>query len=318
MCTYNGARYLPDQLASISSQTRLPDEVIICDDASGDETLTIIRSFAATSPFPVKVVANPIRLGSTRNFDQAINLSQGDLIFLSDQDDIWAAEKLAVVEELFINKPEVGLVFTDGELIDDKGASLGHSLWEAYRFDSTCKQKIQCAAYELLDRREVVTGATMAFRAKFKDLIRPIPEDLPVIHDGWIALMIAHAGKLDFIEEPLIKYRQHSSQQLGAPLDPGKPESRLNQFTESIRRSTDFGLELRKVQAVLQRMNAVSDRYAFIGKKNLDKLLLHFQTREAITRTKLANVPAMLRELFAGRYHRYSNGLSSMVKDILR
>src|SRR4029079_17285220 len=91
----NGARFLPEQLRSIAAQTRPPDELIVCDDRSTDETAQVIEAFAATAPFPVRLVRNEERLGSTRNFERAVSLCDGSLIALADQDDSWHPEKLA-------------------------------------------------------------------------------------------------------------------------------------------------------------------------------------------------------------------------------
>src|SRR5258706_6945784 len=94
MCTCNGAAYLADQLESIAAQSRLPDELVVRDDASVDDTPAVIQAFAARAPFPVRFERNADRLGSTRNFDGAIAACTGDLIALSDQDDVWHQDKV--------------------------------------------------------------------------------------------------------------------------------------------------------------------------------------------------------------------------------
>jgi len=319
MCTYNGAHYLSEQLASIVAQTRHPDELIICDDASVDETPALLQDFTLNAPFRVSVVRNQKRLGSTRNFEHAIELCGGDVIFLCDQDDIWVETKLAVMEQQFVQKPVMDLLFSDADLIAEAGQPMGRTMWKALRFDEASKRKIRSdTAYELLEKREVVTGATVAFRAKFLDLILPIPEGIPLIHDGWIALMISYAGRLDCIEEPLVKYRQHRAQQLGAPVTAAETGSKLSRLSESAQRQTDFGPSLKKAEAVQERMYAMRDRYQFPGEQHVEELLIHFRLRESIAQSKLTNMAALMRELIAGRYHRYSNGFLSAMKDILR
>ena len=119
MCTYNGAAYLEEQLDSIARQIRLPDELVVCDDNSSDESLRILRSFAARSAFPVRLHSNESNLGSTKNFEKAICLCSGDVIALADQDDVWHPEKLAILEREFSSTPDVGLVFTDAEIVDE-------------------------------------------------------------------------------------------------------------------------------------------------------------------------------------------------------
>src|ERR1700761_4532631 len=94
LCTFNGELFLRQQLASIQQQTRLPDELLVCDDGSSDQTLTIVREFAASAPFPVKLFENEQNLGFAANFERAIRLCEGSLIALCDQDDIWYPTRL--------------------------------------------------------------------------------------------------------------------------------------------------------------------------------------------------------------------------------
>src|SRR6266436_7212118 len=111
MCTYNGARFLPRQLESIATQTRLPDELVVCDDGSSDESVAIVRWFANSAPFTVRLEINERNLGSTKNFGKAIGLCEGDIIALADQDDVWKPLKLAVLETALKNYLEAGYVF---------------------------------------------------------------------------------------------------------------------------------------------------------------------------------------------------------------
>ena len=90
MCTYNGAEFLPAQLQSILTQSRPPDEIIICDDRSTDDTQALLKKFATESPIPIAVHINDHNLGSVKNFERTISLCTGDVIALSDQDDVWA------------------------------------------------------------------------------------------------------------------------------------------------------------------------------------------------------------------------------------
>src|SRR5688572_4846600 len=219
MCTYNGARFVREQLDSIAAQTRLPDELIICDDASQDSTVEIIRAFSAHAPFPVRLVINEQTLGSTSNFEKATGLCSGEIIAFADQDDVWKPEKLHLLEVEFAKRPDVGLVFSDAEIVDEKLHPIGHRMWNEVGFGERQKQLIrEGRALDVLLPGWSVTGATMAFRSKFRNLILPIPTSLPMIHDGWIALMVAAVAEVEFIDEPLILYRQHSGQQIGAPV----------------------------------------------------------------------------------------------------
>jgi len=101
LCTFNGAVFLPAQWESILNQTRLPDEVVVCDDASTDETIALLKQYQTSAPFSVKIIQNPVQLGFNKNFEQALSQSSGDLVFICDQDDFWFPEKFAGHERLY-------------------------------------------------------------------------------------------------------------------------------------------------------------------------------------------------------------------------
>ena len=135
MCTYNGARRLREQLRSIAAQSLLPAELVVADDGSTDSTCDIVADFANHAPFPVRFVRNSLNLGSTKNFEQVIELCSQEFIALSDQDDIWRSDKLARLAEVFASKPEIAGVFSDGRLIDDESKPIGRTLWQAFGFN---------------------------------------------------------------------------------------------------------------------------------------------------------------------------------------
>src|SRR5437660_962846 len=101
MCTYNGARYLQAQLDSIARQSTRPDELVVCDDHSTDDTPEIVRRFGSTAAFPVRVHVNEKNLGIHQNFGRAMSLANADVIFLSDQDDVWEPGKIETFLEVF-------------------------------------------------------------------------------------------------------------------------------------------------------------------------------------------------------------------------
>jgi glycosyltransferase involved in cell wall biosynthesis len=318
MCTYNGAQYVQEQLASIAAQTRTPDELVICDDRSTDNTVQIIEAFAATAPFPVRLSINEQNLGSTVNFGRAIGLCTGDAIALSDQDDVWLPEKLERLEACFASAPGAGLVFSDGEVVDECLRSLERSVWEFVGFGEKERKLFEEGeAFGVLLNHNVVTGAAMAFRSVLKDLVLPIPPDLfhdgwKMIHDGWIALVISAVAELATVPEPLFKYRRHERQQIGFPSAP-------DNLTRSrgAAPSRDFASEthyLRTITARLSKRPDLRDRKA-LGR--LTEKLLHLEGRAALPGSKLARVPFVARELLTFRYSMYSNGARSAARDLL-
>jgi hypothetical protein len=320
MCTYNGARYLPEQLESIAGQTRPPDELVVCDDGSADATLEVLRAFAASAPFRVRVEANARNLGSTQNFAKAVGLCAGGVIALSDQDDVWAPEKLERTAEVFERRPGVGLVFSDAELVDEDLRPLGHRLWERIGFDHEKRRLVSGGrALDVLLPGWTVTGATMAFRAAFRPLVLEIPGDLAMIHDGWIAAVVAAVSDVACIDAPLILYRQHPGQQVGAPREsPRSGAKGLGEARAALTRSNPYGELIEIGERVRARLAERCDRAGVAeALAGLDARLTHLRARAGMPEGTLRRAGCVLRELLSLRYHRYSKGVSSAAKDLL-
>ncbi len=317
MCTYNGAEFLPAQLQSIVAQTRRPDEIVICDDGSTDETEALIKDFAGSSQVPIILHANEKNLGAVKNFEQAVGLCKGDIITLSDQDDVWREDKLQLIEQSFHKTPTAGLVFSDAEIVDEKLASLGRCMWDEVDFNSHKRKLVaQGRALDVLITGWTVTGAAMAFRSEYKKLALPIPTNVPMIHDGWIALAVAAVSDVIAIGEPLIKYRQHKGQQIGAPSRRTKTQP-AGTFDALKRRSssTDLHATLDTLRARLSAHTQEFDcRNALAFVSNYSR---HLDARANLPARRLQRVPTILRELLTWRYHDYANGFKSAAKDLV-
>ena len=319
MASYNGALYLPEQLGSVAAQTRLPDELIVCDDCSTDSTASIVAEFARRAPMPVKFQINDRNLGSTRNFERAIASCTGDVIAVCDQDDVWRKDKLQLIEDAFARAPAVGLVFSDAEIVDESLNCLGRLMW-AERGLTRKKRKL----FEIgrsLDVRvagSTVTGATIAFRSRYTDLILPIPDAIPMIHDGWIALAIAAVAEATLIAEPLIKYRQHRGQQVGAPLIEPQQLGPLQAIEAGLRRPTSYTDLLFTLTTLRQRLIAHQDSFdCRAALFNIENYARHINARSNLRQGRLGRLPTIFREVMGLRYHRYSKGFRSAVKDFV-
>jgi len=315
MCTYNGSRYLREQLESIAAQTRLPDELIICDDRSTDETPETLEKFTHQATFAVRVEFNQNNLGSTGNFENAIRRCQGRIIVLADQDDVWHPHKLSRISEVFDREKDVGAVFSDAELIDANSRPLAKTLWNSVSFNSREQDKFEDGGgLEVMLKHPVVTGATMAFRRDFKDLVLPIPSSQ--IHDHWIALLIASVSQLAPIRDLLIQYRKHAAQQIGA----GNIDS-LWQLTQVSRRmSRDFYLgEVERFNEISERLRChiATFRPHQQALRMIQEKINHRKTRGSFPSSKVLRLPSLVREVATFRYWRYSNGLGSVAKDLL-
>ena len=323
MCTYNGAGFVTEQLKSIAAQTRLPEELVIFDDASTDKTLDIVETFAQSAPMAVSVHANSENVGSTANFERAIRATTGDIVFLADQDDVWQTHKVERLASILENEPELGLVFTDADIIDEDGNPTGGTLWEV-AFPETTRQEVgRKTIFDLLIRRDMVTGATVAFRSSLRDRFLPIPTEIPnLIHDGWIALIAAAAGEIRFLNEPLIQYRQHKRQQCGVdtPFERKGKESRKDyeKWIEVLERENERLAIIRvlvKEHPVLSR-GRLSEPVDAILVRNEERRR-HLKARIDYPRSPIRRLPEILRELTSGRYRRHSRGLLSAAKDLI-
>ncbi len=332
LCTYNGANYVRAQLQSIAIQTRPPDELVVIDDCSTDSTLEIIQRFAAQARFPVRLFVNERNVGSTKNFERAISHCEGDIIALSDQDDVWLPHKLLTFEQALNNADNVGLVFSDAELTDENLCPLGRRLWEV-TFSLADQKKFREGLWlDVLMCYNVVTGATMAFRKEFREIALPIPELRNTIHDGWIALVIGAFAKLAFINEPLVLYRQHGGQQLGIRQNPSetnvaphtRPDYRCvaRYYAAEIERLSDIAklfIELKKrISSGLYDGNVANDAQLGDHIARLQDIMIHYRLRGQLSPKRLQRLGPIARELLTRRYHRYSKGTLSAIKDLVR
>ncbi len=177
-------------------------------------------------------------------------------------------------------------------------------------------------AFRVLLEHNVVTGATMMFRAKYKGLVLPIPDDLPAIHDGWIALLISAVADVQFIPGPLILYRQHEQQQIGA--QPRHQELRLSDSALGPHKTTSFRAHLHLLQALYNRLDEGGNNYcdaAHLARLptelfQLQDQMAHLKLRMHLPSSRLQRIIPILRELLSGRYNKFSNGMRSAALDL--
>lgn len=197
MATYNGERFLSEQLASILPQLTSSDELIISDDGSTDGTCRLLEEYAQKD-YRIKLVNGPGK-GVIANFENAIQQSKGEIIFLADQDDVWLPEKVTVIKNYFYTHPEINLVVADLVIVNTELTPIEPSYF-AYR-------KVRKGFMKNIIRSGYI-GAGMAFRSTLKEKVLPFPSTIPM-HDMWIALISEWENKSAFIDEPLTLYRRH-------------------------------------------------------------------------------------------------------------
>lgn len=314
MCTYNGEKFLAEQLESIARQTRVPDELVICDDCSTDSTSTIIAEFSKSISFPVRFIRNAHNLGSTKNFEQAIALCQGDWIALCDQDDMWLPEKLARQAEVLQGDPAVGGVFSDAQLVDEMSRGLNGQLWATFKFNED-KQRMfrRGEAASALLSGSVVTGATLMFRRNFREIFEPIPTGW--VHDGWIAWMIVLHSALALINEPLIRYRVHSNQQVGiGGMTPYSGLPLRERFAIARREEPPKYLSLAKeLEQVKSRADLLGESKAKSIADIIQKKITFLNGRGSSYQDRWSHLRWILQN--AQNYHRFDHGWKCWVRD---
>ena len=216
LCTYNGAKYIEEQLTSILNQTRPVDEIVVCDDGSTDETLKIVEKIAQNASVRVHIFLNEKNLGYFKNFVKAMSLCKGDLIFLCDQDDVWREDKVEKIVSWFDTHKEKEVVFTNARIIDGNGESFtSETLWDRVGFNARMRWYFDKGyGQEIFTTANRATGATMALRKTFwegRDLMSYHIEH----HDYTIAYLAVVLGNCGYISEILMSYRIHSHNVIG-------------------------------------------------------------------------------------------------------
>jgi glycosyltransferase involved in cell wall biosynthesis len=205
MAAFNGERYIADQLHSILMQLREGDEVIVVDDASTDGTREAVRGLHDSR---ITLICNPANRGVLQSFGAALAHAGGDIVFLSDQDDLWLPGKVETVLKAFAQDPDLVLVASDATLIDEQDRPIGDSYYaERGQFNSGLWNTLLKCKF---------LGCTMAFRAALLSRALPFPNAPLVHHDIWLGCINAmNQGKVAYIPRPLVAYRRHSTNVTG-------------------------------------------------------------------------------------------------------
>ncbi len=313
ICTYNGEKFVQEQLDSMVQQTRQPDELIAIDDQSTDRTADILREFAASAPFPVTVHVNPVNIGRlsrgiTRNFETATLRCTGDLIVPSDQDDIWMPDKLERMAGMMDADPTLAGLFSDAQLVTVTGEPKGTLLSQTTGLNA--KEQARLAkgdALPLLLSMTKVYGSSMLFHARLKQYL-PVPKHW--WFDAWMAAVAAIHGRLAFVPEELYKYRIHPNQSVSARVQTAS--SRVQRWRSSAREYWD---------ASGPPLGDLYDHIAATDSDRKEEYLAYLSGRIDLLRFR-AELPEsrVARTLkVAGRsrdYYRFFNGWRSLVKDL--
>lgn len=263
----------------------------------------------------------------TGNFAQALAATTGDIVCLADQDDVWRGDRVAQVTDAFGADPAVRVVASDARLIDAEGAPLGDTLFA--RLGVTAQEcagfvRVGVDAHEALSvagscatsvlavllRRNILTGATMAVRRDLLAVASPFPASW--VHDEWLAMMAALTGRLALIEDPLIDYRLHGTNTIGA--EQRTLAVKLGRLC--VPRAARNVRLLARALALAERADTVTtdaDVLALLHAK-----VAHEQMRSSLARTRIARVVPVLGALRRGDYERFGLGLQDVLRDLVQ
>lgn len=215
MCTYNGEQYIHQQIDSILNQTLKVDEIVVCDDQSTDKTIEILENYSTNYPNIFKIHKNEVNLRSVKNFEKAISLCTGDLIFLSDQDDYWVKTKVEDYSIYFSNNKNIDAIASNGFCVDNSSKIIDqYTIWDMpqllkdYNISFDYNQLITHVG-------NFVTGASLAFRRTIVPEILPFPILKGFHHDEWIAMITTKNKSFEMLNEKYFYYRIHDNQQVG-------------------------------------------------------------------------------------------------------
>ncbi len=211
LATYNGEKYLREQIDSILNQTHKEFRLLISDDGSTDSTREILEEYK-NKDSRIEVFFQENNLGVVKNFEFLLEKVEAKYYMFSDQDDIWKESKI----EKSLKKIEEGfdLVYSDLEVVDEELNVIYKSYWKLKGIYNKIKKYNN---FESLYLNNFVTGCTMISKKELINKFLPLPNTSKyVLHDYWISLILSQEGKISYIEEPLIKYRQHKNNKVGS------------------------------------------------------------------------------------------------------
>lgn len=316
LATRDGARHVEEQVRSVLEQTLPPAQVVLSDDASSDGTVEIVRRLVTQhGGVELVVLENPEPLGVRRNVEQALRHCTGDLVALCDQDDRWHPERLERVAAAFAADPGLLLVHSDARLVDGDGRPFGAGLAATQRLSPEERAELTGGrSLATLLRRSVVTGATVVLRRSLLDLALPVPEEW--VHDEWLAVVAAAAGRTVFLDEQLIDYRQHGGNQIGV-VHRGL-RARVARLMLP-REERNARLEAR-ARVLVDRLAGLAAQEA-VREEVVDAArakLAHDAARRRLPAVRVLRVVPVLRELVTGRYGRYGRGRQDVARDLLQ
>lgn len=250
-------------------------------------------------------------MGIVRNFEAAVASLDTELIFLCDQDHIWLPHKISMMTEVFAQQPDLLLLHTDAYLVDAAAIDLGVSLFDANEVSSQERVAVQSGkALRVLCRRNLVTGATVAFRRRLLDVALPFPASW--LHDEWLAIIAAACGRISLLDSPTILYRQHGGNPVGMAL-PDKTSGLISKAKPG----GEFHATRAARAAVLTKRLSELSQVSAGACELVRRLQVHVEFRAHLPANALRRVAGVFVEWRRGSYRLFSNGIYGALRDVI-
>jgi len=317
MATYNGERFVAEQLDSFIKQTRQPDELIISDDGSSDSTLEIAEAFRKSAPFDIRILRSQTNLGYAGNFNRAICETTGDLVFLSDQDDVWFPQKIRRIESE-AKKTDALLFINDAAFADKNLRELGQTKQEQFRRGG-------------ISLNNFVMGCCVGVKRELLDVCLPIPPEFPA-HDAWLVRFADELRGKVVLSEVLQWYRRHGENESKVLVN---REVRLTRRAVNVRRIEDLLKDITRGQwegnsrwennlrilcNAVKHAPQISEPYTEnleSMKQRLERCVAICDYRTGVRRApRYRRIPEILR-LWRQRKYENCGGMQSLLRDLL-
>jgi len=210
MATHNAGQYLAEQLNSLSQQTRLPCELVVCDDCSTDETLAIVERFSEIAPFPIRIYRNESNLGFADNFLKAASLCSGDFVSFCDQDDVWLPSKLRDVQEAIETNPQINLILQNAYICNER-LDISHRIFPASILPGHHDKQSQFGFWVWLGFLQTVRASMLEPALKIDRPRNYYPGHRIMSHDKLTCLLANAIGGILVLPKPAALYRRHSN-----------------------------------------------------------------------------------------------------------
>lgn len=310
LCAYNGEMFILDQLNSILNQSTLPDEIILVNDCSTDETHSILCNFIKKQKISCKYVVNESNMGVAYSFAKGIEYVSNDIIIFSDQDDIWMPNRVYRIKEEFSKYKKMEVFFSNGWLIDSESNLIKGSLFSSFGFDFFLRFLFKIGFCDfVLTKKFVVTGATMAVKTTFAKSFYKTKNNH--LHDMFLSVLSSHLKTINFTNEKLIYYRIHQNQTVGV--------SSKKQTKNFLGHKIDLGKKYFDDLLFFDDIfNLLSNRFKLIP-RFIETKKRHKMIRLGLKNKNIFNRLIIIHEeLFNLNYFFFSYGLKSYLRDIIK